>query len=492
MNDTPGWASPGSAPSDDQQTNGRPTDHHEPADREVPTRATADRETVGQHAPGQEAAGQDGPSQEGPGQEADRRETDGQEQTDRDTDRLGAGIPRPSEPADDAVPPGAWAAQQPPAGQWSPPSPTGTGPAAPPPHPGWGTPAPGPGTGTGWNAPPRESGWGTPPQGAGWGGPPPAAKPGVIPLRPLGIGEILDGAVSTMRAHWRTVLGITLAVSVVAQAAILLIQRYLLPDPPTVDSNATGSEALRQATESLRYSLLDLAPPLLVSMLATIFTTSVLTVVISRSVLGRPVTLSEAWTEARPRLLPLLGLTLLLAVMGGAIMTAGILPGFLVGDTAGAGLAFLGLLAATAVFLWLSVRFSLAAPALMLERQPIAASMRRSAKLVRDAWWRTFGILALTWLLTLIVGLVVGIPFGLLAVGVDDGSLSSFLSGEATEFGWPFLIVSAIGDVVAATITYPLSAGVMALLYVDQRIRREALDLDLARAAGLPGFDNRN
>ncbi|TRV81600.1 hypothetical protein FKN01_03920 [Streptomyces sp. 130] len=444
MNDTPGWASPGSAPSDDQQSNGRETAPREPDS-----------------------------------QQTDGRQTDGQETADLATDRLDTGIPRPSEPADDATHSGTWAARQPPAGQWSPPSPTGTGPAAPQPHPGWGAPAHGPG-------------WNTAPQGSGWGGPPPAAKPGVIPLRPLGIGEILDGAVSTMRAHWRTVLGITLAVSVIAQAAIVLIQHYLLPDPPAVDSDATGSEALRQATESLRYSLLELAPPLLISMLATIFTTSVMTVVISRSVLGRQVTLSEAWAEARPRLFPLLGLTLLLAVMGGAIMTAGFLPAFLIGDAAGAGLAFLGLLAATVVFLWLSVRFSLAAPALMLERQPVATAMRRSAKLVRGAWWRTFGILALTWLLTLIVGLVIGIPFGAVAVGVDDGSLSSFLSGETTEFGWPFLIVSAIGDVVAATITYPLSAGVMALLYVDQRIRREALDLDLARAAGLPGFDNRN
>ncbi|OKJ76005.1 glycerophosphoryl diester phosphodiesterase membrane domain-containing protein [Streptomyces sp. CB02460] len=474
MNDTPGWASPGSAPSDDEQTNGHPTDHRAPADQE-----TADRETAGQETADRKTLG---------------RETAGREAADRPTDRPDKGIPRPSEPADDTAPTGTWAAQQPPAGQWSPPSPTGTGPTAPPPNPGWGSRAHGPssGTGPGWKSPQQGSGWGTPPRGAGWGGPPPAAKPGVIPLRPLGIGEILDGAVSTMRAHWRTVLGITLAVSVIAQAAILLIQHYLLPDPPSVDSNATGSEALRQATESLRYSLLDLAPPLLISMLATIFTTSVLTVVISRSVLGRPVTLSEAWAEARPRLLPMLGLTLLLAVMGGAIMTAGILPGFLIGDTAGAGLALLGLLAATAAFLWLSVRFSLAAPALMLERQSVAASMRRSVKLVRDAWWRTFGVLALTWLLTLIVGVVVGIPFGIVAVGVDDGTLSSFLSGEATEFGWPFLIVSAIGDVIAAAITYPLSAGVMALLYVDQRIRREALDLDLAKAAGLPGFDNRN
>ncbi|MGC4946599.1 glycerophosphoryl diester phosphodiesterase membrane domain-containing protein [Streptomyces sp. DT224] len=476
MNDTPGWASPGSAPSDDEQANGRETDHRAPADREA-----ADRETAGRKTADQDAAGGN----------ADRRESDGRATAARETDRLETGIPRPSEPADETAPSGTWAAQQPPAGQWSPPGPTGTGPGTPPPRPGRGARAHRPGAGPGWDSPPRETGWGTPPQGTGWGGPPPAAKPGVIPLRPLGIGEILDGAVSTMRAHWRTILGITLAVAVIAQAAILLIQRNLLPDPPSLDSDATGSEALRQATESLRYSLLDLAPPLLISMLATIFTTSVLTVVISRSVLGRPVTLSEAWAEARPRLLPLLGLTLLLAVMGGAIMTAGILPGFLIGDAAGVGLAFLGLLAATAVFLWLSVRFSLAAPALMLERQPVATAMRRSAKLVRGAWWRTFGILALTWLLTLIVGLVVGIPFGVVAMGVDDGTLSSLLSGETTEFGWPFLIVSALGDVVAATITYPLSAGVTALLYVDQRIRREALDLDLARAAGLPGFDNR-
>lgn len=400
MNDTPGWASPGSAPSDDQE----------------------------------------------------------------------AGVPRPSGPVDGSGPAGNRSPAQPPTGQWSPPTGPATGPGTPPPHPGWGVP----------------------PQGPGWGLPPAAAKPGVIPLRPLGVGEILDGAVSTMRAHWRTVLGITLAVSVIAQTAILLVQQYLLPEPPSIDRNATGSEALRQATDSLRSSLLNTAPPLLISMLATIFTTAVLTVVISRSVLGRPVTLSGAWAEARPRLVPLLGLTLLLAVMAAAVMTVGILPGFLIGDTAGVGLAFIGLLAAGAVFLWLMVRFCLASPALMLERQSITASMRRSAKLVRGAWWRTFGILALTWLLTLIVTLVIGVPFGIIAMAVDDGGLGAFLTDGATSFGWPFLIVSAIGDVVIATITYPLSAGVMALLYVDQRIRREALDLDLARAAGLPGYDNRS
>ncbi|GAA1297326.1 glycerophosphoryl diester phosphodiesterase membrane domain-containing protein [Streptomyces sanglieri] len=399
MNDTPGWASPGSAPSEGQ----------------------------------------------------------------------GADVPRPSEPADGNGPAGNWSPAQPPAGQWSPPGTPGSGPGAPPP-----------------------AGWGGGPQGPGWGRAPFAAKPGVIPLRPLGVGEILDGAVSTMRAHWRTVLGITLAVSVVAQIASILVERFLLPEPPRIDPNATGSEVLRQATDSAQSAMFSGLPSLLITMIATLITTSVLTVVISRSVLGRPVTLSDAWAEARPRVPQLLGLTLLLALISAAVLAVGLLPGMLIGSTAGAGLALLGFMAAFCVVIWLMVRFCLASPALMLERQSITISMRRSAKLVRGAWWRTFGILALTGLLTLVVAVIVTIPFGFIAMIVDGDGIGSALTDGSTDFGWPFLIVSGIGEVIISTITYPFSAGVMALLYIDQRIRREALDLELARAAGLPGYDTRS
>ncbi|WP_411079409.1 hypothetical protein [Streptomyces sp. cmx-18-6] len=397
MNDSPGWASPGSAPSN-----------------------------------GQEAA-----------------------------------IPRPSEPQDGSGATGQWAPAQPPPGQWSPPSHPTNGPGTPPPAPGWGGS----------------------PQRPGWGGPPPAAKPGIIPLRPLGLGEILDGSVSALRAHWRTALGFSLAVSVIVQVAVTLLQHYLLPKPTTVDPNATGTEALRQTSESARTTLLSLAPTSLLTMIATLFTASIVTVVISRSVLGRPVTLSAAWAEARPRVLPLIGLTLLLALALTAIMIVGILPGVLLGSTAGAALAFVGFAAACVVVLWLQVSFVLAAPALMLERQGVIAALRRSAKLVRGAWWRTFGILALTYLLVLLLVLLIAIPFTVIAIAVDGVAVSDFLSSSPPSPGWPFLIVTGIGDVIVSTLVYPFLAGVMALLYVDQRIRREALDLDLARAAGLPGHD---
>ncbi|MFJ8312403.1 MULTISPECIES: glycerophosphoryl diester phosphodiesterase membrane domain-containing protein [unclassified Streptomyces] len=391
-----------------------------------------------------------------------------------------SGAPTQPEPSDRARASSKWSQDQPPAAQWSAP---GAGQTPPPPAPGWGGPQQGHG---GWGQVPRQ------PPGGNWNqnyGRPPAAKPGVIPLRPLGVGEILDGAVSTARAHWRTVLGLTLTVAVISQLAQILATRFILPAPATVDPNATGTEAVNQAFDALRSSLIDLTPPLIIGQLATLFTTAVLTIVVSRSVLGRPVSLGDAWTEARPRLLSLLGLLSLLFVMLAAIMAVGILPGVLIGGGGGAALAVLGGLAASVVALWLYIRFSLASPALMLERQSIVQSLRRSTKLVNGSWWRIFGIMLLTSILMTIVSMIIVFPFSAIAMAVDSNSFSDILNGGTPQFGWAYLIVSGIGAVIASAITYPIAAGVSVLLYIDQRIRREALDLELARAAGVPGYE---
>ncbi|MFD3566319.1 hypothetical protein [Streptomyces sp. NPDC058667] len=398
MNDTPGWTSPGSAPSDDQD---------------------------------------------------------------------GTGVPRPA-PADANGSGSApqWSKDQPPAGQWSPP----TDRTPPPPR----TPVPG-------------QGWGGPPPNAHWGRPP-AAKPGVIPLRPLGMGEILDGAVKTLRTYWRTVLTISVTVAVVSQITSILAQRYLVPAAPATNPDVTPAEALEQSLDSAQSSLIGLGPVLLVTLMASLVCAALLTVVISRAVLGRPVSLGSAWQEARPRLLQLLGLTLLLAGLSAALVLTGVLPGLLLGGAAGAALVLLGGVGALAVAAWLMIRFSLASPALMLERQGVIPSLKRSAKLVQGSWWRIFGITLLTQLLIFVFAMIIAIPFAIIAIAVDGDGFSGLLSGSSPTFGWPFLIITGIGSVITSAITYPISAGVTVLLYVDQRIRREALDLELARAAGLPGY----
>ncbi|MEV6082478.1 glycerophosphoryl diester phosphodiesterase membrane domain-containing protein [Streptomyces parvulus] len=440
MNDTPGWASPGSAPSDGRE-----------------------------------------PGASGPAEPADRP----------------AGPDQPAPPADqpgaDPTGPGTkWSKEQPPPGRWSAPSgPSvpGQTPPPPPPGPGWGAPPPGPpggygGQGGGYGAPGGPGGW-----GGGWGGPPPAAKPGVIPLRPLGVGEILDGAVSTMRTYWRTVLGISLTVAVFTEIIVVLLQGLVLDNSGTEALNDPDA-SLSELGDALTETSINSGAVFLISLIGTVLATALLTTVTSRAVLGRPVTAGEAWRDARPQVLKLFGLIVLLLLIVAGIVLAGMAPGLLVTATAGGGagvaLTVLGFLAAGVVAVWLMVRFSLASPALMLEKQGIKKALSRSVKLVRGSWWRVFGIQLLATIIANVVASIIVIPFAFLAAAVGGDGVSGFLEGTG-DVGWTFLVVSGIGSVIGSMITFPITAGVAVLLYIDQRIRREALDLELARAAGTQG-----
>ncbi|GAA3177330.1 MULTISPECIES: hypothetical protein [Streptomyces] len=415
MNNSPGWASPGSAPSDEPDRGDR---------------APSDRTPAPDDHPGEEAS-----------------------------------------------PPPQWSKQQPPAGQWSPPA---------------GVPGPRgratAGHGAGGQVP------GGPPWGGGWAPVPPAAKPGVIPLRPLRVGEILDGALSTLRVHWRTVVGISLVIAVVAQLAITLVTGLWFPDSgrtPVLRGEST--EEIVKAFRDLEKSLLGSGITSLIGLLATIFVTGLLTMIVSRAVLGRPVTAGEAWRDARPQLPRLCGLLFLLTLLLTAVILVCTLPGGLVmalgSAPAGFALGTLGLLAGGALAVWLWVRFSLAPPALMLEKQGVLASMRRSAKLVRGSWWRILGIQLLMYVIVGVIEFVVQIPVTLIAFIIDGDGLLNWMSGPTEATGWTFLTLLGIGAVIGSALTFPLSAGVTALLYMDQRIRRESLDIELAHAAGLTDYD---
>ncbi|MDT0267822.1 hypothetical protein RM844_16180 [Streptomyces sp. DSM 44915] len=372
-----------------------------------------------------------------------------------------------------------------------------TSPGSPPPGPESGPPSPQSGgqppegqgqQPTGWGQTPPP-GWGqTPPPG--WGGrrpfPPAAPKPGVVPLRPLTLGELFDGAVSTARAHWRTVLVISLGIAIVTQVVATIAMRLWLSDSEGLAALENNPDP---TDEELAQALGDFAAfgsvTGVVTLLGSVLATAMLTIVVSRAVLGRPVTLGETWEDSRSRLLRLLGVVTLVPLLA---VLAVALPGLLLGLGGSGGLAALGIIGGLVLAVWLYVRLSLAAPALMLERQGVIASLRRSAKLVEGAWWRVFGIQVLMLLLVLVVSSVIEFPVAAIA-GLIDGGGTDALTGGMSDLTWTYLILTGIGAVIAATITLPISAGVTALLYIDQRIRREALDLELARAAGLTNPD---
>ncbi|HEX6335914.1 MAG TPA: hypothetical protein VFZ85_03100, partial [Jiangellaceae bacterium] len=94
-----------------------------------------------------------------------------------------------------------------------------------------------------------------------------------------------------------------------------------------------------------------------------------------------------------------------------------------------------------------------------------------------------FGILILVWIVAFIVTQVISVLFSVptffFADPLDPESMTSL----------GVLSLSALGGIVSTTITAPFLAAAVALLYIDRRIRREALDVELARAAGvtIPG-----
>ncbi|AYY12061.1 hypothetical protein EF847_04395 [Actinobacteria bacterium YIM 96077] len=314
----------------------------------------------------------------------------------------------------------------------------------------------------------------------------------MIPLRPLGVGEILDGAVTTIRRNPRVMLGLSAAVAIISQLVAIPFVWMLVDEAATLEE----LEQQRAVTEEELLNFFGtaiggLAIVMLVTWIATVFLTGMLTVVVGRAVLGENLSLADTWGHTKPRLLRLFGLTILYTLIwsgpGLVVILAAVAMVATDAPAAAVGMLALGLIAAVLIGIWLLVLFALATPALMLETTSradgdpvpigIIAALRRSSRLVMRSWWRVFGILLLVMIIVFIVSQVVSIPFSLPAT-LGDGDMFTM---AGMSFG--ALVVNTLGSIVSATITAPFSAGATALLYVDQRIRREALDIELARAA---------
>jgi len=314
----------------------------------------------------------------------------------------------------------------------------------------------------------------------------PALKPGVIPLRPLGVGEIVDGAIAYIRANPAATLGISAVVVTITQLLQLPAQHLYLQGLQGLAVESDQAPSLDDMAEAISGGLtIGVLGGFLGAIIVTLLT-GLLIVVLSSAVLGRKLSLGKAWAAARPRLAGLLGLSLLTGLLIAAVVLIGFVPVALaaVADAPTAITATLGLVLipaslCLAVFLWVS--WSMVTPAYMLEGIPVMAAFGRSYRLVRPQWWRVFGILLLAVVIATVIGGILAVPFSLGGALVEE--LAS--DGESLGSGLVSLMIGAIGTIIATTLTAPFSAGVTGLLYFDQRIRREALDIELARAAQL-------
>jgi hypothetical protein len=310
----------------------------------------------------------------------------------------------------------------------------------------------------------------------GYGMPPPQVRPtfapGIIPLRPLSLSDIFNGAAVYVRANPKAILGLTTVIVVITQ----IITLVAATGPLAAAGRVTTAPSDELTGSDVGAWMLSAALSGVVGWLAGILLTGTLTVLAGRAIFGSTISAGETWARVRGRLPALIGLVAL--ECAGLVLLAGVV-GLIVAAIAAAGNAaatvILGLplvLMSVATVVYLYTALSFAPVLIVLERLPVIDSITRSLALVRNSFWRVLGIRMLTWLVVSLIAGAIAVPFNFLG----------HLAGGAALVA---ATVGAVGAAIGRIVTAPFSAGVVVLLYTDRRIRSEAFDLVLQSGAAV-------
>jgi hypothetical protein len=279
-----------------------------------------------------------------------------------------------------------------------------------------------------------------------------AAAPGVdapirlpAPLRPMTIGDLLDGGFNVLRARPRLVLGLAAVFVIPVQLIVAFINRNAIEDL----ENALDAFAAGVTSEGgpdpwwlpyLGTALTSLAQALVAGALALL----VIAWYSDEQPDGR-----EVLRRLGPRL-PVLTFAWLVAL---ACKVSAGLAGFGVG-----GLALVAL-------------FIVVVPVVVIERTGPFAALSRSTSLTGRRFWPVLGFAVLS-------GLVTG------ALGLVLSSIPQFVGYVVGgDYGW---IILGVGGIINQMLATTVVGAATALLYLDLRIRREGMDVAWGTARVFP------
>ncbi|MGH3306234.1 MAG: glycerophosphoryl diester phosphodiesterase membrane domain-containing protein, partial [Nocardioides sp.] len=218
--------------------------------------------------------------------------------------------------------------------------------------------------------------------------------------------------------------------------------------------------------------------------IGTILVTGMIAHVTAAAAIGRRLSLGEAWRATHGKRWRLIGTSFLLA-LGAIALVAGYVGAWFAVAAAADGatpVVIWGLLSVPVficllVWLWIRVSY-LPVPALMLEEVGVFGALGRGFRLSRRQFWRIFGIALLTLVITGVASQVLATPLGLI------GQVAISALGPQYEL-LGLVVVQAVTSVLTAAFVSPFSGAVTSLQYLDQRIRKEAYDVELMTQAGI-------
>jgi hypothetical protein len=312
-------------------------------------------------------------------------------------------------------------------------------------------------------------------------------------LRPMSIGDMLDAAFRLYRQHFLTFIGIVALLQVpmamlqfAAQLPYMQALQSFTTRPPALAPGASPFDIFPFA-QLLPYYALIFGLGIFQYLLVYNLMTGALANAISRSYLGQPISILSSYRIGFKRFMALIVASLTpflislvaVAIIAGCTFGAAFsfytrsvrsdeLPN--VGLMIAAGIGLVGILFVGGLAgLYFYVRLLLTTQAIVLEDQGPWAGLRRSWRLVGQAFWRSLGIFLLVYAFIYIVSLIVQLP--LIILGAFFGVL---------------LNNSVLYQSIASLVTYgvlilvlPLQFIIFTLLYYDLRIRKEGYDLEL-------------
>lgn len=297
-------------------------------------------------------------------------------------------------------------------------------------------------------------------------------------MRPMSVGELLDQVFTTYRSHFALFVGIMLLPAIVTATTAMAI--FILQPDFAMEEGADPAVAL----PNMVIFLLGVIILWVIQVVVNAVGMAATTIALADVHLGRAVTILGTYSGMGRWFFQVVGLSfviiLLLMVAAMVASIVAILPAaavaamihpvlaIIVGIPLGIG-AFLGVA-------FLLVRFGVAVPVLILERTGIFDSMRRSTSLTAGFRFRVILLYLLMLVISYVAALIFQGPFFAAAMMLAEGGSPPFW----TEAG------QALGGGISTALSGPLLSIGMALLYFDLKVRKEALDLEMAMQGMAP------
>jgi hypothetical protein len=322
-------------------------------------------------------------------------------------------------------------------------------------------------------------------------------KPGVVPLRPLLFGEIMDGAFQTIRRNPKAMLGAGL----LAQALGAVVAGALTVATATPDAAAMENWLGSLSNSEIAALGAGAAGGFLLFGVVSVFISAVLqgamVVPVARSILNMRTGFRQMWLLARGRawaLVRLAGLAVAAVLLGISLIA---LATVLLANSMGAGSLIIVLplfLAFIAAMIWVSVKLTVAPAVIVVEDVGALNGIRRSWAVTQGSWWRVLGIVLVVSLLVGIIGQIVLIPVTLLSGLLTTVAGPQDAASQAATLQVAVGVATAVVSAAVGAVAFAFQTSVMALLYMDLRMRNDGLDIALLRLletghddGGIPG-----